>query len=94
MKPSYTRISLAVSITMFVLLCFCLTGPGGQVWILCLAAIFTIPPIVFGSKRERILGIMFFVIIISAAIMDYRAGRRFLNRIREMQRIQTENASP
>jgi hypothetical protein len=94
MKSNYTRISLAVSIAMFVLVGFFPSAAGGRVGALCLVAVFTIPPIVSGSKCDRILGIMVFVITISVAIMDYRAGRRFQNRIRETQRMQTDNASP
>ncbi|MHC4118408.1 MAG: hypothetical protein ACYSWO_12980 [Planctomycetota bacterium] len=81
---------MIVSIAMFVLVGFFPVAAGGSIGPLCLVAVFTIPPIVSGSKRDRVVGVMVFAITISAAIMDYRAGRQFQNTIRETLRMRTE----
>lgn len=94
MKQNYARRSLEIAVAMLVIVGFFAAPAGGRVCALCLVSVFTLPPIISGYKRDRVIAIGRLGIIITLAIIDYRVGRQFRNKLQGIDNQQIDNASP
>ena len=66
---------------------------GGRVVVFCIMGVFAIPPIIIGTKHYRILGIIALIVAVTAALIDYQAGKQSLNDLKEVLNKNKEQAS-
>jgi hypothetical protein len=76
MKEKISKICLIIYIILLIISGFLMTTAGGSVLLFCINGIFAIPPIIIGSKRYLILGVIALIIAVTLAISDYNAGKR------------------
>jgi len=86
MKEKISRTSLVVYAVLLVLSCFFPSAAGDAVVWYCIIGIFAIPPIVAGSLRYKIPGLIALLIAIALAGSDYHTGKRIHDRWEENAR--------
>jgi len=92
-KERISRTSLIVYVVLLILSGFLPSVAGSLVGWFCIIGIFAIPPIIVGSKRYQVLGIIALLLAIAAAVTDYHAGKITQNRFDEIRKKHEEKVS-
>jgi len=77
MKEKISRVSLVIYVVLFLASFLLLSCPGDNVVWFCIMGAFSIPPLIVGPRKYRILGIIAFVLTIVLITADYIAGKLF-----------------
>ena len=93
MKFNLAKTSLIVYLAMLIFAGFLPSPAGGRVVVFCIMGVFAIPPIIIGTKNYRILGTIALIIAVTAALIDFQAGKRSLDDLKEVLSKNKEQTS-
>jgi hypothetical protein len=83
-RATISRVSLVVYMVLLVLSGFLMSTAGGRVVWFCVMGLSSLPALVAGPRKYRVLGIVALLAAMAMAGMDYYMGRRDMAEIRGM----------
>ncbi len=91
MKKRLSTAFLLIYALVFLVSCFALSAPGGNIAFYIVMVILSIFPIIFGNKILRIIGVGAIALALLLTYIEYERGKTFRKRIEEKyQKLEKE----